>query len=97
VRGIVDYGLPHRESATVRFGYEHRGFGYVDYSNSRPYGHSLSRPDWVTNRITALVGLRLVHFAEAAWDRHQDVYACVRNPGWHAGRTQAPATESSKR
>ena len=78
VRGAVDYGLPDGGSAMVQTGYERAGFGYTPYSESRPYGHSLSSPAWVVNRIGNVTKLRLVFFCERAWDNHQDVYACVR-------------------
>ena len=78
VRGVVDYGLPDGGSAMVQNGYERAGFGYTPYSESRPYGHSLSSPAWVIDRIGNVTKMRLVLFCERAWDNHQDVYACVR-------------------
>jgi SAM-dependent methyltransferase len=82
VRGVVDYGLSDWRNTAVLGSYERSGFGYADYSDSESYGHSLSRPEWVFGQIERVGEMRLAYFSEAAWDRHQDVYGCVRDPDW---------------
>jgi SAM-dependent methyltransferase len=76
VEGIFDYGVGEPAKATILFNYERFGFGYAPHVTSKTYGHSLSRPDWVLQEIAKFPQLRVVHFAEAAWDNHQDIYAC---------------------
>jgi SAM-dependent methyltransferase len=88
VRG-ADYGVPYWRATMVRHDYERTGFGYAHYLQSSSYGQSLSSPAWVFNQIAALDEMRLVHFSERAWDAHQDVFACVRDPDWHV---RHPAT-----
>jgi SAM-dependent methyltransferase len=83
VEGIFDYGVGGPARAAILFGYERFGFGYADHMNSKTWGHSLSRPDWVLQEIAKFPELRVVHFAEAAWDNHHDVYAC-RKVGFRA-------------
>ena len=78
------YGLPRQRVTLLLRDYERRGFGYArypsDYLGSKSYyGVSRARPDWVLAKINRLGGLRVVHFAEKAWDNHQDCYACVRD------------------
>jgi len=70
------YGVSGGAKAAVLFGYERRGFGYENYASSNTYGHSLSRPDWVLRQIAKFPQLKVVHFAEMAWDNHHDIYAC---------------------
>jgi SAM-dependent methyltransferase len=70
------HGVSGRAKAAVLFGYERSGFGYANYAGSNTYGHSLSRPDWVLEQIAKFPQLRVVHFAETAWDNHHDIYAC---------------------
>jgi SAM-dependent methyltransferase len=58
--------------------FEAYGFAYSDYYDApREYGVSLSSPAWVCRQLEQLPRLRLAGFAEAAWDSHQDVIACV--------------------
>jgi SAM-dependent methyltransferase len=72
----LDYGVGGPSKAAILFGYERHGFGYANYASSKTYGHSLSRPDWVLKQIAKFPQLRVVHFAETAWDNHHDIYAC---------------------
>jgi SAM-dependent methyltransferase len=81
-RDTVNYGLHHRRQTRVFFDYDQAGFGYGAYPDSKSYGVSFARPQWVFQQIERIADLRVVHFAEAAWARHQDVYACVRDPQW---------------
>lgn len=81
VRG-KNYGLPFWRVDEMRYSYERTGFGYGDYPDSDSYGVSLSSPAWVFRQIAAVGEMRLVHLSEKAWDNHQDIYACVRDPDW---------------
>lgn len=82
VQGDSHYGLSEDSLAAVHRGYEKSGFGYAHYSHSTTYGISISNPEWVLHQIAQFSDLRVVHFCERAWDRHQDVVACVREPEW---------------
>ena len=63
--------------------FDRHNFGYVRYPGSEHYyGMSLSTTGWVCDLIEAETELRLALFGERAWACHQDVYACVRDPGW---------------
>ena len=78
----VSYDIGHWGRTRLLYQYERTGFGYVKYSGSESYyGFSLSHPAWVARQLTALDGLRIVHVSEAAWDKFQDVFACMRVPG----------------
>ena len=48
-------------------------------ATSDSYGVSLQSPAWVLKQLTKLGGLRVVHFAESTWHRHQDCFSCVRD------------------
>jgi Methyltransferase domain. len=76
VQEPFNYGVGGRAKAVVLFGYERYGFGYANHASSKTYGHSLSRPDWVLRQLAKFPQLRVVHFAETAWDNHHDIYAC---------------------
>jgi SAM-dependent methyltransferase len=73
-----DYGVGGPAKAAMLFGYERFGFGYAEYVTSKTFGHSLTRPDWVLQEIAKFPQLRVVHFAETAWDNHHDIYACLK-------------------
>ena len=79
VDGIFDYGVGGPARTAILFGYERFGFGYADHVTSKTFGHSVSRPDWVFQEIAKFPQLRVVHFAEAAWDNHHDIYACRKD------------------
>ena len=51
----------------------------MDYPGEDGYGLSVSSPAWVVGFLASRPELRLVLFAEAGWDGHQDVVACVRD------------------
>lgn len=65
-----------------------RGFGYVDYEGSfrsifyaqARYGVALVRPHWVMKSIEGREDVRVLSYAERAWDDHQDVLVLGR-PG----------------
>jgi SAM-dependent methyltransferase len=73
------YGQPPESDQRLLDGYTQTGFGYVDYAGEDGYGMSVSSPAWVARTLAGHPGLRLVLFAEAAWDGHQDVVACARD------------------
>jgi hypothetical protein len=59
-----------------------KGFGYVDYNasllkswwyNQKRYGVTLSRPHWTLKQLEADYGIRILSYAERAWDNTQDV------------------------
>ncbi|HQT78446.1 MAG: hypothetical protein B7Z80_15905 [Rhodospirillales bacterium 20-64-7] len=62
-------------------GMQGSGFGYVDYDHDfrrtfdqqTNYGVSLIRPDWIMARLQAIPDIRILGFAERAWDDHHDV------------------------
>ncbi|MBI1211508.1 MAG: methyltransferase domain-containing protein [Alphaproteobacteria bacterium] len=65
-----------------------RGFGYVDYEPSfravfsaqARYGVTLVRPHWVMRALEPREEIRILSYAERAWDDHQDVLVFGR-PG----------------
>lgn len=67
---------------SVVYSYERTGFGYADYAGAAGYGNSLSSAAWVFGQVERLDEIRLVLFSERAWDRNQDIFACVREPDW---------------
>jgi len=85
--GKFNYGLPSWRTTAVLYGYERSGFGYANFLNSNSYGHSLSHPAWVLKEIAGIGEMRVVHFAERAWDRHHDIYACLHDPSWRIQRS----------
>ena len=68
-----------------------RGFGYVDYEGSfralfaaqARYGVALVRPHWVMRALEGREDIRILSYAERAWDDHQDVLVFGR-PGINA-------------
>jgi SAM-dependent methyltransferase len=84
VEGKHKYGLSNEQSARVLDDFERVGFGFINDtdapSDGVKYGLSFCSPNWVLDRIIRLPEIRLVHLAEAAWDHHQDIFACVREP-----------------
>lgn len=93
VTGQSDYGLKPEATAAVLDGYRREGFGFAEYAPGSRYGMSLSAPSWVMESLSRAPGLRLVHHAEAAWDEHQDVFACVRDPRWVIPAIPAPGAK----
>jgi SAM-dependent methyltransferase len=85
VRKVFRYGLPSARAASARYGFERKGFGYGHYDDSDSYGISFSRPGWVFDRVAGVAELRVVHFGEAAWSGHHDIFACVRDPDFNVG------------
>jgi len=82
-KGAKTYELDHRGTLSLLYNYETRGFGYAKYPGSENYyGVSFSDPAWVLRELLKLEQLRIVHFAEKALDRHQDCFACIREPQW---------------
>jgi SAM-dependent methyltransferase len=88
--GTKSHGLPYWRHTAAKYAYERTGFGYSNYANSSSYGLSLSSPARVFKLIERVSELRVVHFSERAWDKHQDVYACVRDPDWQMSHPLTP-------
>ena len=77
------YGVSEGTKTSCLNQYRRCGFGYGKYAGSEnTYGISMSHPAWVLKQIARLNELRVVHFSEAAWDNHQDCFACLRDPAW---------------
>lgn len=77
---------------SVVYRYERSGFGYADYAGAAGYGNSLCSAAWVSGQIERLDETRLVLYSERAWDRNQDVFACVREPDWEVRHARVPVT-----
>ena len=90
VRGTFNYGLPYWRTTAAKYTYERTGFGYGHYWNSNSYGITFSSPAWVFKQIERVSEMRMVHFCEKAWDRHHDIYACVRDPDWQVSHPLTP-------
>ena len=71
------YGLDPAGLPDLLADYERTGFAYAPYPGSQDYGITLTRPSWVLEQLQQYPHLRVVLLNEAAWDAHQDVYACV--------------------
>jgi hypothetical protein len=64
------------------------GFGFVQYpaefrarvGASNRYGVSLIKPQWLIAQLEADPAVRILGYAERAWDNHQDVFTFGR-PG----------------
>lgn len=74
------YGHDEKRLEVLARLYEAEGFGHVHYKeHDCYYGTSISRADWVVNRINEVDGLTLVQHVEHAWDNHRDVFTCRRD------------------
>jgi SAM-dependent methyltransferase len=73
------YGYPEAQIGRLLRAYEHAGFGFLEESPANvDYGISLSRPEWVLQRVRRHADFHVVLAAEMLWDNHQDVFAFVR-------------------
>jgi SAM-dependent methyltransferase len=77
-----DYGLLDWYRYRILHDFEKGDFGYANYLIPDRCGVSLAGPAWVLKQLTKIRGLRVVHFAEGAWDTHHDVYGCIRETDW---------------
>jgi SAM-dependent methyltransferase len=86
LRAGRDFGLPPEAVDELVAGYEREGFGYRDYPSaqlaeteweSRGYGLSLAKPEWVCARLSERLGLRLVSYLEHGFNHSQDAVACL--------------------
>jgi SAM-dependent methyltransferase len=75
------YNMLPGEVLQLLEGFRETGFAYQKYPLHEAYGFSLSRPDWVVQRILGHPSLRLVLLTEAGWAGQQDVVACVSAGG----------------
>ncbi|MBI5851313.1 MAG: class I SAM-dependent methyltransferase [Planctomycetes bacterium] len=73
--GVKQYGLASPAVARVLADYRRDGFGYSGYPQSPDYGISVNSPAWLLRNAGDFESLRVVTFAERAWDAHQDVLA----------------------
>ncbi|HEV3203031.1 MAG TPA: class I SAM-dependent methyltransferase [Gemmataceae bacterium] len=80
--GVYDFCLPYWRISLLLWEYERSGFGYVNYRAAGRYGVTLSDAAWVFRHIAQLRQMCLVYFGEKAWDNHQDIFACSRDPEW---------------
>jgi SAM-dependent methyltransferase len=71
--GRADYGLQPSAVASLLDQYRSAGFGYVDYAQERGYGISLASPEWTTRIVDTQPGLKMLGYAERAFDAHQDI------------------------
>lgn len=76
--GRVDYGLKRDVIPRLLANYRRAGFGYQNYWHSSEYGISLATPQRVLGLLQNRPALHLLGYAEAAWDGHHDVIACLR-------------------
>jgi len=77
-RQLAGYGLQPKSARKLVRSFNRTGFGYGNYHHSSTYGIAMASPPWVVSEVARIPTLRIVHYAEAAWDDHQDVVACVR-------------------
>jgi SAM-dependent methyltransferase len=77
-RQLTTYGLGRDGARKLSRAFERKGFGYVNYPHASSYGIALASPAWVVSQLGQIPELRIVHYAEARWDDHQDIVACVR-------------------
>jgi SAM-dependent methyltransferase len=75
--GDRNYQLGPASARAVVERYDTSGFGYGDYAWSPGYGVSVCSRAWI-EEAAGEAGLRTIHFAERAWDDHQDVIAVTR-------------------
>ena len=78
--GELTYGLEENKLSYLADEYAEKGFGYADYKESDGYGISLSSPSFVLSMIEKMPDLRVISFTEKAWDDHQDVICCIKDP-----------------
>jgi cyclopropane fatty-acyl-phospholipid synthase-like methyltransferase len=75
------YGYPGPSVTRALRTFDHSGFAFLEESQtSIDYGISISRPEWVVDRLLRKSDFQLVLFTEALWANHQDVVAVVKRP-----------------
>lgn len=95
MRGGELYGYPPLSIERLLRTYEHARFGFLEESpTSINYGITVSKPDWVLQRLLRCEGAGVVLYAERLWDRHQDV-AAIAKPA--ARNAPAPHTQRRPR
>ncbi len=76
-------GLRPETCAAMLDDYARDGFGFGAYpqqtDSGQVYGRAVAAPDWVRTQLAALIGVRLVLHAPAAWMCRQDVWAVARD------------------
>lgn len=77
-RGLASYGLSPSAARRLARTFDRKGFGYASYPHTSSYGIAMASPAWMLEQVARVPPLRVVHYAEAVWDDHQDVIACSR-------------------
>lgn len=80
--------IPDDRFKRILIGYRTVGHGFAEYRRETrrlfhkqaSYGSAFVRPDWIAREILKLPDVRLLGYAERAWDDHQDVVVFGR-PG----------------
>jgi SAM-dependent methyltransferase len=54
------------------------GYVFQDHGAGSGWGTAVASPAWVCRRLETRPGLRLIGYAERAWNQKQDVVACAR-------------------
>jgi SAM-dependent methyltransferase len=81
VDGEHSYAISERDFPEVRDQFESCGFGYADYDWSPNYGSSFATAAWVCQLLASIPDFRLIACSELAWDKHHDIFACIRDAG----------------
>lgn len=76
--GTHTYGLDLAGLPELLAEYGRTGFSYAPYPGSPHYGITVTKPSWVLEQLQESPHLRVILMNEAAWNDHQDVYACLR-------------------
>jgi SAM-dependent methyltransferase len=75
------FAIAERQVRQEAFGFvDYRGEFRTRFENETPYGIALVRPSWVMRHLEANPHVRILGYAERAWDDHQDVVVFGR-PG----------------
>lgn len=76
--GRVDYGLDREAITGLIEDYRRAGFGYRDHPRRCGYGISLAAPHRTLGLLQTRPEFCVIGYAEAIWDAHHDVVACMR-------------------
>lgn len=68
------YGLGEPARQKLLSGFDTRGYGYGDYSNTPGYGVSVVTPERMLAIARSIGAWKDLSFLERGWDNHQDVY-----------------------
>lgn len=76
--GTRNYGLEQNRILDLLEMYKTRNFGYVNYSNSKNYGISLSTTQRILEICYESGTWNNVYFKQEGWDKHQDVFSFTK-------------------